>query len=204
MATEPPKIGRKPLIRIAVVILILLGVYSYFAGTYNEMVRLDENVQSAWGQVENQYQRRADLIPNLVNTVKGYAAHEQATFTAVLEARAKATQVVIDADHLDAVSLKRFSAAQGELSSALSRLMAVSESYPDLKSSENFVMLQSQLEGTENRIAVERKRFNEEINTYNSYIRGFPKNIIAQYHGFERRNYFEAEKEAEKAPNVSF
>lgn len=123
MATEPPKIGRKPLIRIAVVILILLGVYSYFAGTYNKMVRLDENVQSAWGQVENQYQRRADLIPNLVNTVKGYAAHEQATFTAVLEARAKATQVVIDADHLDAVSLKRFSAAQGELSSALSRLM---------------------------------------------------------------------------------
>ena len=147
---------------------------------------------------------RSRTNTNGVPTVKGYAAHEQATFTAVLEARAKATQVVIDADHLDAVSLKRFSAAQGELSSALSRLMAVSESYPDLKSSENFVMLQSQLEGTENRIAVERKRFNEEINTYNSYIRGFPKNIIAQYHGFERRNYFEAEKEAEKAPNVSF
>ncbi len=204
MATELSQITRKPVVRIVAVIVVLLGVFLYFVGAYNEMIRLDENVQSAWGQVENQYQRRADLIPNLVNTVKGYAAHEQATFIAVLEARAKATQVVIDADHLDAASLKRFSAAQGELSSALSRLMAVSESYPELKSSENFLMLQSQLEGTENRIAVERKRFNEAAKTYNGYVRGFPRSILAQASGFERRNYFEADKGSEKAPNVSF
>ena len=204
METKSSSIIRKPAFRIAIVAVVLIGLYAFFAGTYNRMVQLDENVQGAWGQVENQYQRRADLIPNLVNTVKGYAAHEQATLTAVIEARAKATQITVDPNHLDAVSLKRLSAAQGELSSALGRLMAVSESYPELKANENFLMLQSQLEGTENRIAVERKRFNELVNVYNGYIRHFPNNFLAQAFGFQRRAYFEADKESEKAPNVSF
>ena len=204
METKSSSIIRKPAFRIAIVAVVLIGLYAFFAGTYNRMVQLDENVQGAWGQVENQYQRRADLIPNLVNTVKGYAAHEQATLTAVIEARAKATQITVDPNHLDEAALKRFSAAQGELSSALGRLMAVSESYPELKANENFLMLQSQLEGTENRIAVERKRFNELVNVYNGYIRNFPNNFFAQAFGFQRRAYFEADKESEKAPNVNF
>lgn len=204
METKSSSIIRKPAFRIAIVAVVLIGLYAFFAGTYNRMVQLDENVQGAWGQVENQYQRRADLIPNLVNTVKGYAAHEQATLTAVIEARAKATQITVDPNHLDEAALKRFSAAQSELSSALGRLMAVSESYPELKANENFLMLQSQLEGTENRIAVERKRFNELVNVYNAYIRHFPNNLFAQAFGFQRRAYFEADKESEKAPNVSF
>ncbi len=204
METKSSSIIRKPAFRIALVAVVLIGLYAFFAGTYNRMVQLDENVQNAWGQVQNQYQRRADLIPNLVNTVKGYAAHEQATLTAVIEARAKATQITVDPNQLDEASLKRFSAAQGELSSALGRLMAVSESYPELKANENFLMLQSQLEGTENRIAVERKRFNEVVNVYNSYIRHFPNNFFAQAFGFQRRVYFEADKESEKTPKVSF
>ena len=201
---ELSQIMRKPFVRIGAIIVVIFVGYLYFAGTYNKMVRLDESVQGAWGQVENQYQRRADLIPNLVNTVKGYAAHEEATLTAVLKARSRATQVVVDTDHLDAASIKRYSAAQGEVSSALGRLMAVSENYPELKSSENFLMLQSQLEGTENRIAVERKRFNEAVKAYNSYIRGFPINVFAKANGFGQRGYFEADKGAEKVPNVSF
>ena len=204
METKSSSIIRKPAFRIAIVAVVLIGLYAFFAGTYNRMVQLDENVQGAWGKVENQYQRRADLIPNLVNTVKGYAAHEQATLTAVIEARAKATQITVDPNHLDEAALKRFSAAQGELSSALGRLMAVSESYPELKANENFLMLQSQLEGTENHIAVERKRLNELVNVYNGYIRHFPNNFFAQAFGFQRRAYFEADKESEKAPNVSF
>ena len=204
METKSSSIIRKPAFRIAIVAVVLIGLYAFFAGTYNRMVKLDENVQGAWGQVENQYQRRADLIPNLVNTVKGYAAHEQATLTAVIEARAKATQITVDPNHLDDTALERFYAAQGELSSALGRLMAVSESYPELKANENFLMLQSQLEGTENRIAVERKRFNELVNVYNGYIRHFPNNFFEQAFGFQRRAYFEADNESEKAPNVSF
>jgi len=204
METDSSKTNRNRLIPIAIIAGIVLVVFFYFSSMYNSMVRLDENVQSAWGQVENQYQRRADLIPNLVNTVKGYAAHEQATLTAVLQARAKATQITVDPNRLDEASLKRFSAAQGELSSALGRLMAISENYPELKSNENFLMLQSQLEGTENRISVERKRFNDEVNAYNRYIRGFPNSFIAQSAGFQRRDYFEADKGTEKAPNVSF
>ena len=204
METKSSSIIRKPAFRIAIVAVVLIGLYAFVAGTYTRMVQLDENVQGAWGQVENQYQRRADLIPNLVNTVKGYAAHEQATLTAVIEARAKATQITVDPNHLDEAALKRFSAAQGELSSALGRLMAVSESYPELKANESFLMLQSQLEGTENRIAVERKRFNELVNVYNGYIRHFPNTFFAQAFGFQRRAYFEADKESEKAPNVSF
>jgi len=168
------------------------------------MVTKDEAVTSQWGNVENVYQRRLDLIPNLVNTVKGYAAHEQETFTKVIEARAKATQVNINPQNLNAESLKQFQAAQGELSSALSKLMVVVEQYPDLKANQNFLDLQAQLEGTENRIAVERRKFNEVAQDYNTYIRKFLKNIWASIFGFEKKNYFEAEAGAEKAPEVKF
>lgn len=143
------------------------------------MVTRSETISSQWSNVENQYQRRADLIPNLVNTVKGYAEHEQNTLTQVTDARAKATQMRINFDQLDEKTLQKFNNMQGELSSALSRLMAISEQYPDLKANENFRDLQAQLEGTENRIAVERRKFNEEVKGYNAYIRSFPKNILA-------------------------
>jgi LemA protein len=168
------------------------------------MVTKDENVKAQWGNVENVYQRRLDLIPNLVNTVKGYANFEQQTLTQVIEARAKATSVNINPDKLDEQSLKQFQSAQGELSSALSRLMVVVERYPDLKANQNFLDLQAQLEGTENRIAVERRKFNEMVKDYNAYIRKFPKNIWASIFGFEKKAYFEAEAGAEKAPKVDF
>lgn len=154
--------------------------------------------------VENQYQRRLDLIPNLVNTVKGYAEHEQNTLTQVVEARAKATQMRVNFDQLDEQTIQKFNNMQGELSSALSRLMAISEQYPDLKANENFRDLQAQLEGTENRIAVERRKFNEEVKGYNAYIRSFPKNIIAGDVRFLPKPYFEAAAGAEKAPEVKF
>lgn len=168
------------------------------------MVAQDENVKTAWSQVENQYQRRMDLIPNLVNTVKGYAAHEKETLEGVVSARAQATQTTIDPSNLNEESMKKFQAAQGELSSALSRLMVVLERYPDLKANQNFSELQAQLEGTENRISVERKRFNEVAQTYNTYIRSFPSNILAGMFGFQSKAYFTAETGAEKAPKVEF
>jgi LemA protein len=168
------------------------------------MVSLEEGVTAQWSQVENVYQRRADLIPNLVNTVKGYAAHEKETLQGVIEARAKATSVNISPENLNAQSLQQFQEAQSGLSSALSRLMVVVEKYPDLKANQNFLDLQAQLEGTENRIAVERRRFNETAQNYNTTIRKFPKNIMANIFGFEKKNYFEAEKGAEKAPTVQF
>jgi LemA protein len=168
------------------------------------MVEMDESVSSSWSQVENVYQRRADLIPNLVNTVKGYAAHEQETLTAVVEARAKATSVTIDPTKLDANSIQQFQEAQSGLSSALSRLMVVVEKYPDLKANESFLNLQAQLEGTENRITVERQKFNETARGYNTYIRKFPQSFIASIRDFEKKAYFEAEKGAEKAPKVEF
>lgn len=168
------------------------------------MVQKEEAVTAQWGNVENVYQRRMDLIPNLVNTVKGYADFEKQTLTQVIEARAKATQVKISPDNLNAESLKQFQSAQGDLSSALSRLMVVVEKYPDLKANQNFLDLQAQLEGTENRIAVERRKFNEMAQDYNTYIRKFPKNIWASMFGFEKKAYFEAEKGAEKAPTVQF
>ncbi len=171
---------------------------------YNKPVTMQEKVDAAWAQVQNQYQRRADLIPNLVETVKGYAKHEQQTLESVMEARAKATQVTINPDKLDEASLKKYQAAQGEISSALSRLMAVAESYPNLKANQNFMELQAQLEGTENRIAVERRNFNEAAREYNTYIRRFPANIFAGIFGFEKKAYFEAEPGAEKAPEVKF
>ena len=171
---------------------------------YNKMVTMEEQVTSQWAQVENVYQRRADLIPNLVNTVKGYAAHEQETLDGVIEARSKATSVNIDPSKLTPETIQQFNQAQEGLSSALSRLMVVVERYPDLKANQNFLDLQAQLEGTENRITVERKKFNETTQTYNAYIRKFPQVIYAGWFGFEKKTYFEAQQGAEKAPEVQF
>jgi LemA protein len=186
---------------IVVVVLILIGSLS---GWYNKMVQMDEGVSESWSQVENVYQRRLDLIPNLVATVKGYAEHERETLEGVIEARSKATSVSIDPKNLDAASLEKFQEAQSGLSSALSRLMVVVERYPDLKANQNFLELQAQLEGTENRIAVERRRFNEVTRTYNTYIRRFPQNLMAGMFGFEKKAYFEADAQASQAPKVEF
>ncbi len=187
-------------------ILLGLGALLVFSmcGSYNTAVGKDEGVKSAWSQVENQYQRRADLIPNLVNTVKGYANFEQETLQKVVEARASATQVKIDAGNLTPENIQRFEQAQQGLSSALSRLLAVAEAYPDLKANQNFLDLQKQLEGTENRISVERKKFNETVQDYNSYIRKFPTNLIAGMFGFSPKGYFQAAPGSEKAPEVKF
>ncbi len=188
--------------------IIVLGILAiivlWIAGMYNGFVAAEEEVESAWSQVENQYQRRADLVPNLVATVKGYAAHEQETLEGVIEARAKATQVTIDPAKATPEQLAAFQAAQGELSQALGRLLAVAENYPDLKANENFRDLQAQLEGTENRITVARQLFNESARNYNTKIRRFPNNILAGMCGFEKKPYFEAEEGASKAPKVEF
>ncbi len=193
----------KLVITIGVAVLALLLMFSG-CSTYNSLVQLDEEVQTQWSQVENQYQRRADLIPNLVATVKGYAAHEEETLTQVVEARAKATSTTIDASKLDDASLAKFQQHQDALSSALSRLMVVAEKYPDLKANEQFLNLQSQLEGTENRITVARQDFNNAAKTYNTKLRSFPNNIFAGMLGFERRAYFEAKEGSDVAPTVDF
>jgi LemA protein len=187
-----------------IVIAILILIVIWGIKSYNSLVQKDEQVSTAWSQVENVYQRRADLIPNLVATVKGYAAHEANTLQGVIDARAKASQVTVDPTKLDPTKLAEFQAAQGELSSAISRLMVVVERYPDLKANENFMQLQAQLEGTENRITVERQKFNEVAKGYNTTVRKFPKNLIASMFGFERKGYFEASEGAEKAPEVKF
>ena len=188
--------------------IVILGVVAiaiiWGVGRYNAIITAEENVDTAWAQVENQYQRRADLIPNLVETVKGYAAHESATLEGVIAARAKATQVVIDPTHATAEQIATFQAAQGELSQALGKLLALSESYPDLKASENFKTLMSQLEGTENRITVARNNFNELARQFNTLIRRFPTNIIANMMNAEKRPYFEANEGAGIAPQVQF
>lgn len=191
-------------ITLGIVAVIVLVGYVSLKGSYNTMVNKDEGVKTAWSQVENQYQRRLDLIPNLVNTVKGYATHERETLEGVVKARAEATQTTIDVSSLNEQSMKRFQAAQGELSSALSRLLAVVERYPDLKANQNFLELQAQLEGTENRISVERKRFNETARDYNTYIRSFPRSLLAGMFGFQTVPYFSADAGAEKAPQVEF
>ena len=165
---------------------------------------MDEQVAAAWSQVENVYQRRADLIPNLVATVKGYAAHESTTLEEVVAARSRATQVTVNADQLTPEKLAQFQAAQGELGSALGRLMMLTENYPDLKASQNFSELQAELSGTENRITVERKKFNEAARAYNTAIRTFPRNLVANLFGFTQKSYFEAQAGAETAPVVSF
>lgn len=185
-------------------LLLIAGSMSLQSCQYNSMVSKEEAVTAQWSQVENVYQRRADLIPNLVSTVKGYADFEQETLTGVIEARAKATSVTIDPSKLDANSIQQFQAAQDGLSSALSKLMVVVERYPELKANQNFLELQSQLEGTENRITVERKKFNEVAQDYNTYIRKFPNNMIAGMFDFEKKEYFEAKEGAEAPPKVEF
>ncbi len=195
---------KKTWIVLAVIAVLCVIVYSSLSGSYNSMVVAQEGVTAQWSQVENVYQRRSDLIPNLVSTVKGYADFEKETLTQVVEARAKATAVNINPEKLDAQSLQNFQNAQSGLSSALSKLMVVVEKYPDLKANQGFLDLQAQLEGTENRITVERQKFNESAQGYNTLIRKFPKNIFAGMFGFEKKAYFEAEKGAEKAPEVKF
>lgn len=189
---------------VGIIIVILGFLISFCISSYNSFVSQDEAVATAWSNVENQYQRRADLIPNLVNTVKGYAEHEKETLDAVVSARAKATQTTISIDDLTPEKMQAYQKAQGEIGAALSRLLAVTENYPDLKANENFQALQAQLEGTENRISVERRKFNEIAQSYNTSIRRFPKNIIASMFGFEKRPYFEAAEGSEKAPEVKF
>ncbi|MGK7392069.1 MAG: LemA family protein [Candidatus Cyclobacteriaceae bacterium M2_1C_046] len=195
---------KKTWIIVIVLVVSVFIIYRMFAGTYNDLVIQEEEVEQRWAQVENQYQRRADLIPNLVNTVKGYADFEQETLTEVIEARAKATAVNVNPENLDPAAIQRFQEAQEGLSSALSRLMVVVERYPDLKASQQFQQLQTQLEGTENRIAVERRNFNQAVQGYNSYLRQFPTNMIAGMYGFERKGYFEATQGAEQVPQVEF
>lgn len=188
-----------------IIILVVIGIAVVWAIMgYNGMVKADEAVSTAWSNVENQYQRRADLIPNLVNTVKGYAAHEKETLDAVVSARTRATQVTVDVDDLTPEKLQEFQKAQGDVGAALGRLLAITEAYPELKANQNFLELQAQLEGTENRISVERRNFNDVAKSYNTSIRTFPKNILAGIFGFEKRPYFEAQEGADKAPEVKF
>ena len=194
----------KKIIIWGVIVLLILIVYFTISGSYNGMVNREEAVTKQWANVENVYQRRADLIPNLVATVKGYADFEKSTLTAVIEARAKATSVNIKADNLDPAALQKFQQAQDGLSSALGKLMVVVEKYPELKANQNFLDLQAQLEGSENRITVERKKYNETTQDYNTYIRRFPKNMFANMFGFSKKGYFEASAGAEKAPEVKF
>ena len=178
---------KKSWIVIAVIVVVVLVLYSSFKGSYNSMVTMEENVTASWAQVENVYQRRADLIPNLVATVKGYADFEKETLEGVIEARAKATSVTIDPTNMDPQALQQFQSAQDGLGSALSRLMVVVERYPELKANQNFMDLQTQLERTENRISVERRNFNTAAQGFNTFIRQFPKNILASIFGFEKK-----------------
>lgn len=195
---------KKGIIALIAVAAVLLGCFLWAQNAFNRMVTAEEGVSAAWSQVENVYQRRVDLIPNLVATVKGYAEHESRTLENVIAARSKATQVTVDPENLSAEDIARFNQAQGELSSALGRLLMITENYPDLKANKNFSELQAQLEGTENRIATERMKFNEAARSYNTLIRRFPSNIIASMFGFEKKGYFEAQAGAETAPKVEF
>ena len=194
--------------RSTIILLSVLGgfvlILLWGVGAYNRLVGLSESTESQWANVQSAYQRRADLIPNLVSTVKGYADFEKSTLTDVIEARSKATSVQISADNLTPDKIAEFQKAQGELKGALSRLLVSVERYPDLKANQNFLALQSQLEGTENRINVERDRFNEQVRTYNSSVKRIPTSLVAAVGGFEARGYFEAEAEAQDAPEVSF
>lgn len=197
---EKKSFSKSTMIFIGIIVVIVLWAIS----GYNSLVNMDEGVTNKWSNVETQYQRRADLIPNLVNTVKGYAKHEQQTLEAVMQARSQATQVKIDPSNCTPEQLAAYQKAQGDVTSALGKLLAITENYPDLKANQNFLELQSQLEGTENRITVARKDFNDAANVYNASIRRFPKNILSGIFGFEKHAYFEAEAGAEKAPKVEF
>lgn len=195
---------KKTWIVLAVIAAVILIIFLWFKNSYNGLVVLDENVKGKWANVKSQYQRRADLIPNLVKTVKGYADFEKSTLTQVMEARANATKITISPEKLDENSIQKFQNAQNQVSSALGRLMAVAENYPNLKANQNFSDLQQQLESTENRITVERMKFNDAVKIYNQTIRKFPQMIFASMFGFEKAAYFEADKGAEKAPEVKF
>ena len=194
---------KNTIILISILGLVAISIL-WSISSYNGLVSTQEEVNSQWANVQNQYQRRADLIPNLVATVKGYATHESSTLEGVIAARAKATQITVNPENLTPEKLQQYQAAQGQLSSALGKLLMITENYPDLKANQNFIELQAQLEGTENRIAVERNRFNEVSKEYNLSIRRFPKNIIAGMFGFEKKVYFEAEKASQAAPKVQF
>lgn len=195
---------KKWLIPTIVIVVVAIIIYSLTAGVNNTAVELEENVTRTWADVETSYQRRSDLIPNLVNTVRGAADFERGTLTDVIEARSRATSINVDANNLDPQQIQQFQEAQGEVSSALSRLLVTVERYPELRANQNFLQLQSQLEGTENRISVARTRYNEAVQGYNTYIRKFPNNIFAGMFGFERKPPFEAEAGAETAPDVEF
>ena len=192
------------IIVLAVLAVMALSLFVWAKNGYNGLVKQQENVEKAWSNVDNQYQRRADLIPNLVETVKGYAKHEQETLEGVIEARANATKVTIDPTNMTPEDLQKYQAAQGDVTNALSRLIAVSENYPDLKANQNFLELQSQLEGCENRIAVARKDFNEAAQEYNTNRRTFPTNILASIFNFGEKPYFKAQEGADVAPKVDF
>ncbi len=192
------------IIIVAFLALVVLGIVLWGTKVYNGMITMQESVTSQWGNVETQYQRRSDLIPNFVNTVKGAANFEQTTLTQVIEARSKATSVTIDPTKLTAENMQQFQQAQGQVSSALSRLMVVVEKYPELKATQNFRDLQIELEGTENRISVERRKFNEVALSYNTYIKRFPQNFIAGMFTFQTKPYFDAVEGADKAPEVKF
>lgn len=190
---------------ITIIIVAIVATIAFWAiSGYNSLVSMDENVSNQWANVETQYQRRADLIPNLVNTVKGYAAHEKETLEGVIAARSQATQIKVDPTDLTPEKLAEYQKAQGQLATALGKLLAITENYPDLKANQNFLELQAQLEGTENRINVARKNFNDSAKAYNTAIRRFPKNILAGMFGFDKRAYFEAAEGAEQAPQVQF
>lgn len=190
---------------ITIIIVAIVAIIAFWAiSGYNSLVSMDENVSNQWANVETQYQRRADLIPNLVNTVKGYAAHEKETLEGVIAARSQATQIKLDPTDLTPEKLAEYQKAQGQLATALGKLLAITENYPDLKANQNFLELQAQLEGTENRINVARKNFNDSAKAYNTAIRRFPKNILAGMFGFDKRAYFEAAEGAEQAPQVQF
>lgn len=193
---------KKVTIIIIVAVVAIIAIWT--VSGYNSLVGMDENVSNQWANVETQYQRRADLIPNLVNTVKGYAAHEKETLEGVIAARSQATQIKVDPTDLTPEKLAEYQKAQGQLATALGKLLAITENYPDLKANQNFLELQAQLEGTENRINVARKNFNDAAKTYNTTIRRFPKNILAGMFGFDKRAYFEAAEGAEQAPQVQF
>lgn len=197
------KTSKGPIILI-VLLVIVLALVGFGWNSYNQFVDLDEKAGTAWSNVQTQYQRRSDLIPNLVNTVKGYAQHESQTLEGVVAARAKATQITVDADNMTPEKMQQFQAAQGELSTALGKLLALTENYPDLKANENFSELQAQLEGTENRINESRQRYNEAVQAYNMVVRRFPRNLLAGMFGFEKKTKFEATAEAQEAPTVSF
>ena len=191
-------------VTIIAIVAVVAVIAIWAISGYNSLVGMDENVSNQWANVETQYQRRADLIPNLVNTVKGYAAHEKETLVGVIAARSQATQIKVDPTDLTPEKLAEYQKAQGQLATALGKLLAITENYPDLKANQNFLELQAQLEGTENRINVARKNFNDAAKTYNTAIRRFPKNILAGMFGFDKRAYFEAAEGAEQAPQVQF